>query len=92
MPEIREVREMIEDDVIIIVANLSAYDDIKKAKGIVSDYGLEDVSYYDVNDDLTKNFDILGVPAAIYIDPEGKIKKLSFGPETANDILEKILK
>lgn len=75
-----------------MIINLSAHDDYDDAKAIISRYQLEDYSYFDTEDVMSKNFDIIGVPASFYIDEEGLIKAISFGEEDAEGILEKINK
>lgn len=70
--------------------NLTKHDNKDKAKKIIKDEGLESLSYYDVNDDLNQNYDIIGVPASFYIDEDGIIKKITFGADVASGILEKI--
>lgn len=75
-----------------MIINLSAHDDYDDAKAIISKYQLEDHSYFDTEDVMSKNFDIIGVPASFYIDEEGLIKAISFGEEDAEGILEKINK
>lgn len=80
------------DEVAIIIANLSSHDDMNQAKKIISDHGLEDYSYYDVDDEIGKNYDVIGVPAAFYINSEGIIKDFTFSADDAKGILEKINK
>ncbi|MBN2797340.1 MAG: redoxin domain-containing protein [Clostridia bacterium] len=78
------------DEVAVIIANLSSHDDIDQAKKIISDHGLEEYSYYDVDNEIGKNYDVIGVPAAFYIDPEGIIKNFTFSADDAKGILDKI--
>jgi hypothetical protein len=85
------VREGIqEDQVEIMIINLSNTDKIDRAKEIIRGEGLTDVSYYDVEGEIMKNYNVIGVPAAFYVDPDGIIKNISFGADSAEGILEKI--
>lgn len=93
MQEIDAVRQGIDDETVeILIVNLTKSDRMDQAKEIIASFGLEAISYYDVNGDIQDNFDIIGVPAAIYINPDGTIKETTFGPDHADGILEKIKK
>lgn len=89
LPELHEVRENIGDDVVLMAINLSKQDNQNRAKDHMTSEGLSEIAYYDVNNELL-NYSILGIPAAFYINPEGVIKNVSLGADTAAEILEKI--
>lgn len=83
------MRDNIGDDVVLMAINLSKQDKKDRAKAHMESEGLADIAYYDIDNELL-NYSILGIPAAFYIDPEGVIKNVSLGADTAADILEKI--
>lgn len=83
------MREAIDDDVVLMAINLSKHDNKDRAKEHMESEGLKDIGYYDVNNELI-NYNIVGIPAAFYIDPDGNIKNVSLGGDTAEGILEKI--
>lgn len=54
------------------------------------DEGLETFSYYDVDGEIPGNYNVIGVPAAFYISPDGVIKNIAFGADTPVNIVKKI--
>jgi hypothetical protein len=75
-----------------MLVNLSGHDNVEKARNLMEDYGYEAIAFYDVDDVLTSAYNIVGIPAAYYIKPDGTIKNISFGADIASGILEKIEK
>ncbi|MBJ2354966.1 hypothetical protein [Sphaerochaeta sp. S2] len=77
------------DDVVLMAINLTKHDNKERAIAHMESEGLADIGFYDVNNELV-NYNIVGIPAAFYIDPEGNIKNVSLGADQAAGILEKI--
>lgn len=90
-PEIREVRESINpDEVELLIVNLTLFDNIKSARMAITTESLDSIAYFDVNGQLGSEYNIVGIPAAFYVNSQGIIKNISYGAETASDILLKI--
>jgi len=79
-----------DDEVTIMLVNLSKQDSTKRAKAIIKENGLEAVAYYDMNGEFMKHFSIPGVPTAFYINESGHVKVKSIGGDNASGILKKI--
>lgn len=74
----------------LLIVNLTEFDNIKSARMAVQTESLENVAYFDVNGHFGKEFNIIGVPTAFYINSEGIISNISHGADTADGILSKL--
>ena len=93
MPEIRVVRESIDtEEVELLIVNLTKFDNIDTAKKIMNTESLDSIAYFDTNGHFGSEYNIMGIPAAFYVNAEGIIKDISFGADIASDILKKLNK
>lgn len=91
MPAIRQVRESINsEEVELLIVNLSKYDNIQAAKDVIEKENIKEIAYFDMNGNLGDEYNIIGIPAAFYIDKDGVINDIKFGREEAEDILLKL--
>lgn len=85
------MRESINpDEVELLIVNLTLFDNIKSARMAITTESLDSIAYFDVNGQLGSEYNIVGIPAAFYVNSQGIIKNISYGAETASDILLKI--
>lgn len=89
--EIHEVLDEInKEEVELLLINLTEFDNMKSAKMAVEMEELEEIAYFDVNASLGKEFNIVGVPTALYIDGEGIIRNITYGLDNASGIVSKL--
>lgn len=73
-----------------MLLHLSSMDNKDRAAELIKNEGLESISYYDTEGDFTKNYQIVGVPTAFYLNSDHVLDQIIRGPEDIDTILEKL--
>ena len=64
----------------INIVGINVMDSEEEALDVLEEFGITYTNLYDRSGDLSSKLGVLGLPATVFIDENGKIKKKYFGP------------
>lgn len=83
MPFLERTWKDLKDKNINIVG-INVMDDKNEAIKVLNQYNITYLNLFDSNGKVSRDFGVLGLPATVFIDSEGNIKKLNYGPFLGN--------
>jgi len=90
MPHLQEAFAENKGDVVVLGVNLTERDDPDAVPGFLEEFGLTFPVVFDEKGNVAKTYNVFGQPASVFVNPNGVVHEVFYGPINKNYIDTKI--